>query len=215
MFCSDGTVAGTGCKTLACALAKSWYTARCLAANGPAIWGGCVTRRQHRHESVPIGHKAVTVQGGYGACFCNPGTNFIKHYACRGTSLVGARKLSSYRIFVGGTGAASRYKLSRSQKTVTVHYFNCRQMRVSGCIFNYKAILGAGAKAKTVTIQLTHIVRVMGQALFICLDTSKLSSCTSIFLFCLSWCRNFIVSARGKKILELYRSRFASSLFKL
>jgi len=38
VFCSDGMVAGTGCKTLACALAKSWYTVSsvqiCLAANG-------------------------------------------------------------------------------------------------------------------------------------------------------------------------------------
>jgi len=28
-----------------------------------------VTRRQHRHKSVPIGQKAVTVQGGYGVVF--------------------------------------------------------------------------------------------------------------------------------------------------
>jgi len=49
VFCSDGTVAGMGCKTLARAMVKSWYTVSsvqiCLAANGPAIWGGCVTRR--------------------------------------------------------------------------------------------------------------------------------------------------------------------------
>ena len=40
-----------------------------ICANGPAIWGGCVTRRKHRHKSVPVGQKAVTVQGGYGAVF--------------------------------------------------------------------------------------------------------------------------------------------------
>jgi hypothetical protein len=28
-----------------------------------------VTRRQHRHKSVPVGQKAVTVQGGFGAVF--------------------------------------------------------------------------------------------------------------------------------------------------
>lgn len=37
LFCSEGMVAGTGCRTLACALAKSWYTECsvqiCLAAN--------------------------------------------------------------------------------------------------------------------------------------------------------------------------------------
>jgi hypothetical protein len=28
-----------------------------------------VTRRQHRHKFVPVGQKAVTVQGGYGVVF--------------------------------------------------------------------------------------------------------------------------------------------------
>jgi hypothetical protein len=37
--------------------------------NGPAIWGGCVTRRKHRVESWYFSQKAVTVQGGYGAFF--------------------------------------------------------------------------------------------------------------------------------------------------
>jgi hypothetical protein len=73
VFCSDGTVAGMGCKTLARGLAKSWYTVSkvqiCLAANGPAIWGGCVTRRKHRSRPVFFSQKAVTVQGGYGVVF--------------------------------------------------------------------------------------------------------------------------------------------------
>jgi len=34
-----------------------------------------------------------------------------------------------------GTGAVSRYKLSRSQKTVMMQKFNCGQVRVSGCKF--------------------------------------------------------------------------------
>jgi hypothetical protein len=66
------------------------------------------------HGSVPVGQKAVTVQGGYGTCFCHLGTNFNEHYACRDTSLIEADKLSMYRIFVVGTGAVSRYNLSRS-----------------------------------------------------------------------------------------------------
>jgi len=41
VFGSDGTVAGMGYQTLACGLAKSWYTVSsvqiCLAANGPAV----------------------------------------------------------------------------------------------------------------------------------------------------------------------------------
>jgi hypothetical protein len=53
----------------------SWYGGRPIQkgrgifANGPAIWGGCVTRREHRAESWYFSQKAVTVQGGYGALF--------------------------------------------------------------------------------------------------------------------------------------------------
>ena len=53
--------------------------------------------------------------------FCRHGTNSIEYYACRGTSMTGAGKLSRYRILVGGTGAVSRYKVDRSQKTVKVY----------------------------------------------------------------------------------------------
>ena len=47
-----------------------------------------------------------------------------------------------------GTGAVSRYKFDRSQKTVTVQDFNLGQMRVSGCKNHYKFILSAGAKVE-------------------------------------------------------------------
>jgi hypothetical protein len=40
-----------------------------IAHNGPAIKGGCVTRRKHRFESWYFSREAVTVQGGYGALF--------------------------------------------------------------------------------------------------------------------------------------------------
>jgi len=59
--------------------------------------------------------------------------------------LIGAGKLSRYRIFVAGTGAVSRYKYNRSQKTVTKQDFDCGQIRVSGYMNYYKYILGAGA----------------------------------------------------------------------
>jgi hypothetical protein len=45
----------------------------------------------------------------------------------------------------------SRYKLSWSQKSVTVQDFNYGQMSVSGCSYHNKFILSAGAKAKSVT----------------------------------------------------------------
>jgi len=45
------------------------FTRLRVTYNGPAIWGGCVTRRKHRVESWFFSHKTVTVQGGYGALF--------------------------------------------------------------------------------------------------------------------------------------------------
>ena len=83
--------------------------------------------------------------------FCSYGTNFFKCWRDRGTSLIGVGKLSRYRIFVMGTGAVSRYNLSRSQKFITVQDLNCGQMWESGCIYHYEFVMGAGAKAKSVT----------------------------------------------------------------
>jgi len=47
------------------------YRAGCqfINNNGPAIWGGCVTRRSIRAGSWYFSQKTVTVQGGYGALF--------------------------------------------------------------------------------------------------------------------------------------------------
>jgi len=40
-----------------------------LMPNGPAIWGGCVTRRSIRSGSWYFSQKVVPVQEGYGALF--------------------------------------------------------------------------------------------------------------------------------------------------
>ena len=53
--------------------------------------------------------------------FCRHGTNFIEYWLDRGTSLIGAESLSPVTNLVAGTGAVSRYKLSRRQKTVKVY----------------------------------------------------------------------------------------------
>ena len=50
-----------------------------------------------------------------------------------------------------GTCAVSRYKLSGSQKIVTVQELNCEQMRDSGCIYHYLSVMVAEGKAKSVT----------------------------------------------------------------
>ena len=86
-----------------------------LQPNGPAIWGGCVTRRSIRAVSWYFSREIVTVQGGYGTCFCRHGTSFIAYWRDRGTSLIGAANLSPVTNWVACTGAVSRYKLSRSQ----------------------------------------------------------------------------------------------------
>jgi hypothetical protein len=83
--------------------------------------------------------------------FCRHGTKFIEHYECRGTNLIGAANLSPVTKLGEGTGAVSRYKLSRSQIIVKVQDFNWVQMRVSWCNGHYEFVLGAGAKAKSVT----------------------------------------------------------------
>jgi len=125
-----------------------------MLPNGPAIWGGCVTRRQHRVGSwYPEYSGPESCHGARRVwrTFCRPGTKFSEHYECRGTSLIGAANLSPATKLVVGTGAVSRYKLSRSQKIVKVQKFNCGQMRVSGCNNPYKFVLSAGTIAKSVT----------------------------------------------------------------
>ena len=56
-----------------------------MTANGPAVEGVSVTRGSIRSRSCYFSRNDVTVQGGYGACFCHPGTKFNGHYELRGT----------------------------------------------------------------------------------------------------------------------------------
>ena len=83
--------------------------------------------------------------------FCHHCTNFIACWRDRGTSLIGAASISPNTNLVAGTSAVSRYKLSRSQKFITVQDLNCDQMSESGCKNRYKFVLSARAKAKSVT----------------------------------------------------------------
>ena len=45
------------------------YRVLAMPPNGPAIKGGCVTRRKHRVVSWYFSRETITVQGGYGALF--------------------------------------------------------------------------------------------------------------------------------------------------
>ena len=79
--------------------------------------------------------------------------------------MIGAANLSPATKLVVVTGAVSRYNLSRSLRSVTVQDFNCVLVRVSGCKNHYKFVLGAEAKAKSVTNNLP-ILSVLALVLF-------------------------------------------------
>jgi len=150
------------------------WIARSITNNGPAIWGGCVPAFCHKKRD--------------GACFCRHGTNFIECWRDRGTSSIGAANLSLVTNLVAGTGAVSRYKLSRSQKLVTVQDLNCVLMRVSGCNNHYEFVLGAGAKAKTVTNNLPILSVLLLVILFFFFGFSPVNMLT---IMKISYCKLF------------------------
>jgi hypothetical protein len=115
----------------------------------------------------------VQVQGGYGACFCRRVTRFDRSWACRGTMLIGARKLSRYRIINEGTGAVSRYRFDRSQKTVKVYriYIACNGAR-PGATTITKLFWEQGF-AKTVTNNLP-ILSVLGAGVLLFVPLYKM-----------------------------------------
>jgi len=155
-----------------------------MPPNGPAIWGGCVTRRSIRAVPIAIGTWYPTPAGPENChdarrvwrTFCRHGTNFIECWRDRGTSLIGAANLSPITKLVAGTGAVSRYKLSRSQKFIMVQNFNCVQMRALTAVASAKAgvqvlqplqiCLECRSKSKKCDKQFTHIVRVSRRQLF-------------------------------------------------
>ena len=131
-----------------------------MKPNGPAIWraerkvptcyvgiarsqpaGKACYPTQHRAGSWYFSQKTVTVQGGYGTCFCRHGANFIEHYECRGTIYLTNGELSRYCYFVNSCGAVRI----------------CQALRFC---------LGGRSKSKNRDKQLTHIVRVMVSFLF-------------------------------------------------
>ena len=109
----------------------------------------------------------VTVQGGYGTCFCSHGTNFNALRRDRGIMFLSGREFLPVQKFDKWALAQCRgTKLSRSKKFITVQDLNCVQMSVSGRNGHYKFVLGAGAKAKTVTNNLP-ILSVLAVSAFI------------------------------------------------
>ena len=92
MFGSEGMVAGMGCQTLACALGVMVKSNFALNLTARQYGEVVLPDAASGHGVVPIGQKAVTVQGGYGAVFA-----------------VRVQTLWPIRV--------SRYKVDREQKT--------------------------------------------------------------------------------------------------
>jgi len=103
--------------------------------------------------------------------FCRHGTSFIEHYACRGTSLIGARKLSRYRIFVGGTGPeysgvqiVSKPEICHGTEfglMADARFAQCSAAKLGVRVQQPLQIcLECRSKSKKHDKQLTHIVRV-------------------------------------------------------
>jgi len=68
------------------------------------------------------------------AWFLPSGYKFYRNRACRGTKLISGTNLSRCnKCYKTGTGAVSRYKFNRSQKSATLQNLYCGQERVSGC----------------------------------------------------------------------------------
>ena len=65
-----------------------------MTPNGPAIWGGCVTRRRIRAGSWYFSQKAIPVQGGYGAIFAVRVQNFMAFTSFAVQSCQGINQLS-------------------------------------------------------------------------------------------------------------------------
>jgi len=87
-----------------------------MNANGPAIWGGCVTWRNHPATGLgTLAGKLSRWQDRYGALFAVRVQILPEHYECRGTSLIGAVNLSPITKLVVSTGAVSRYNVERSK----------------------------------------------------------------------------------------------------
>jgi hypothetical protein len=100
---------------------------------------------------VFFSQKAVTVQGGYGALFAVMVKIFLS------ITRVAIQVLSEPRIYprlqswLQALAQCRVTKLIGANKLSRYNEFNCGQMRVSGCNGHYEFVLGAGAKAKSVT----------------------------------------------------------------
>ena len=118
------------------------------------------------------------------ACFLQSWYKFYCVLARSRYNFDGSREFIPGKKLVESTGAVSRYKLSRSQKFITVQDLNYVQMRVSGCMNHYKSVLGAGAKAKSVTNNLPILSVLCGRSNYFLV---RQRICLLIFCLAIRW----------------------------
>ena len=107
-----------------------------------------VTRRQHRHGAFPIGQKAVTVQGGYGALFAVQVQILLALRVSRYKFYRSREVIPGYKFVWEYWRSVAIQSVSKSKNCQGILELNCEQMRVSGCKNHYKIVLRAGAKQK-------------------------------------------------------------------
>ncbi len=135
-----------------------------LTYNGPAIWGGCVTRRRTGQSPGTLAPPAGGSRCKEGmACFLPSWYEFYCILAQSRYKLDRSREfIPGYKIGGGHWPRLRRgYNLSRNQKIVMVQDLYWGQMSVSGRKNHYKFVLRVGAKAKSMTNNLP-ILSVLG-----------------------------------------------------
>jgi hypothetical protein len=125
-----------------------------LAHNGPAIWGGCVTRRIPAGRQYPV----IGVQSYWGRERRVWHVFLQSRYNVYCMLARSRYKFDRSREFIPGYKTGWEYRRSVGVQFVSkqeicqgILEFNCEQMRESGCRNHYKFVLCAEVKAKTVT----------------------------------------------------------------
>ena len=142
-----------------------------IASNGPAIWGGCVTRRKHRAGSrypAPAGPESCHGARKVRRAFCRHGTNFIEHWRGRAVPRTAGRgyKFDRSREVIPGYKVSCGHLRSVAVQTISEPE-NCHdagfkllaeeRVRVHELL---RICLECRSKSKKCDKQLTHIVRV-------------------------------------------------------
>jgi hypothetical protein len=142
--------------------------------NGPAIWGGCVTRRRHRTESWYFSRETVTVQGGYGTCFCRHGIKFYCVLARSRYNFDRSREfIPGYKIGGVHWRSVAVQTFSKPENSHGAEFKLRTDVRVR-VLIPLKSCLGSRNKSKNRDKQLTHIVRVRCRVFYNCQVISRL-----------------------------------------